>query len=817
MASRIAVRFAVLMSLLLAACGGPPLQTLTEGVVAISYDVPTGEATIKLVGAVTRETRVSGSGAVDVRVPAGSYGVWASAVEETGTAPGTISVFVPTLSADEANVVAGGRTVVGLAYSLGAVRPDSWVRLGAAEAGSIVHVTHSQLEFDDPPAAVLAMQVGDVLYLPPGVLPQAVETAAMNAESTDARPECGIVDKGSYVVFLGGGSQGRRFLMDYIPASLADLFVLVVDVRATCTLSGTLNIAWPIVGDFVSTGIALDRLTVDVRFSGQEVFGNPLRPDQDIEMLAIQSAACIVDPTTVLCRKWFVVTELDIDLSADNVEPILSLSPSTSVDRVLSMTLFAVPFGPLPLRANFGVDLELALEATLLQVGFGGPLRIRYSYTNAIGDGVRGVGGDEQSLTWDPSFRVIKPNLDAGEGIEASTSVGVHPFVSVSDPLRIAEAFVRAGVKGAAVVSIGVDPFIVESGWPSWFDASILFRAGVRYRYGGSYHSNWPPFEFQFDPFWIFANSKVHFQNAARVSDAFRVEYREVGAAQWIEPQALGWTYGLLIPGRPYDVSLTPIGDTTASLSSDCPNASGGTNMTFNAPGPKEVCRVRVEVDGIAQPADGLAGWWSFDACSARDESFFGNDGVVSGSPACVAGASRNALAFNGTTDYITVDRDEAFLPPTNFTIVAWINTAGVEVNHDVIVSTLDTPNMGGYQLHHSTTGLWFLFRDGATQVEWSAPFLSSYVDAWTMIAGVYERVGEATSIRIYINGDLKTSASTPRQITYDGPNNLRIGANPHTGFDRTRLFRGSIEEVLVYSRALSAQEIALMHEQTMR
>ena len=570
-----------------------------NGVVGVSYDVPFGEAVLRFVGVESHEVEVSGVGVLDVELPAGRYSLSASAVESADELSGTVDVFVPSLSVGVLDVVAGGREELTLAYGLGAVRPDTWVRLDEGDVASIVAVSGDRIEFEDAPTSVLAMEVGDVLYLPPGVLPvdDVGEVSSSAVAALDEEPTCGVADEGSYVVFLGGGSEGRRSWVDYVPASLADLYVQVIDVRAWCSFSGAFGVTWPGRASFLSTQVRFDDVTVDVRLSGQEMFTNPLWPEEDLSWLVVQSAGCAADPTSVLCRKWFVVTELAVDITAESVGPVIGLSPSQSESFAWSKDLFPIPFGPLPMRANVGFDMALALEAGVFEFEWAGPLEVRYRYTNVIGDGVRGVGSGSEAFSFDPRLSVLRPDFGSGEWLDVSASVTGSLFVSVSDPARLAELYVRAGARAASTITVG-DWYQSADVFPFSIDANWVFGAGYRDRFGGRFNTRGPTFSYLAEPpFYTFALSKLHLENVADLAEAFRVEYRRAGDGSWSDPYARGWEYGFLVPGLSYEVRLTSLGETEGVLASDCPGAASGTSITFDAPGAKQVCAVRVVAD----------------------------------------------------------------------------------------------------------------------------------------------------------------------------------------------------------------------------
>ncbi len=71
--------------------------------------------------------------------------------------------------------------------------------------------------------------------------------------------------------------------------------------------------------------------------------------------------------------------------------------------------------------------------------------------------------------------------------------------------------------------------------------------------------------------------------------------------------------------------------------------------------------------------------------------------------------------------------------------------------------------------------------------------------DVWTHIAGV----ANGTHIMIYVNGELSAMKVNAESVDYSYP--VEIGRN---GVYEGSFFNGIIDEVRIYNRALTAQEI---------
>jgi len=173
---------------------------------------------------------------------------------------------------------------------------------------------------------------------------------------------------------------------------------------------------------------------------------------------------------------------------------------------------------------------------------------------------------------------------------------------------------------------------------------------------------------------------------------------------------------------------------------------------------------------------------------------------TYSHTPTWVKGKFGYAYVFDGINDYVLVP-DSASLQITNaITVEAWVNTAGQSVNHDqwIAVKKSKSWTTGGYGL------FWGWFNDlyfsigqstSGQYVEYTVP---DPWNKWLHIAGLYD----GTNLKLYVNGELKASATATVSLTTTA-DPLRISR------PSTYQYKGIIDEVCIYNRALSAKEEA--------
>ena len=197
-----------------------------------------------------------------------------------------------------------------------------------------------------------------------------------------------------------------------------------------------------------------------------------------------------------------------------------------------------------------------------------------------------------------------------------------------------------------------------------------------------------------------------------------------------------------------------------------------------------------------------LIGWWTFDEVSgntAYDSSGNNNTGTIAGSPAREDGVSGNAAVFFGTNEYMGTDDESAFDISGNITLSAWVKVSQFDNASMYIIS-----KSGSYYIYKG-------FNSGALTFSCEGTGRSvvgtvNIVDGkWHHVVGVYD----GTKKYIYVDGKLDKSMNSSGVITTNN-NPLRVG-NDAVWPDNE--YNGSIDDVRIYNRALSAAEITAMSD----
>jgi len=206
---------------------------------------------------------------------------------------------------------------------------------------------------------------------------------------------------------------------------------------------------------------------------------------------------------------------------------------------------------------------------------------------------------------------------------------------------------------------------------------------------------------------------------------------------------------------------------------------------------------------------DGLAGYWSFNGASGvfTDDSGNGNTGTCTSCPVQVPGIAGKAYQFDGVNDLITIHYTSSLEVDNSITISAWVKPGNI-AGRNTIYSTSASSGTGGPSLeigsepstaHVYTNGI-ALITPGA----WNNYVSNVLVlNQWHHI--VYTRQDKVE--KIYMNKiDRLSTASIYVNFATNGEDQL-IGARPGQPFN------GLIDEVRIYNRALSAEEVGWLYD----
>lgn len=224
--------------------------------------------------------------------------------------------------------------------------------------------------------------------------------------------------------------------------------------------------------------------------------------------------------------------------------------------------------------------------------------------------------------------------------------------------------------------------------------------------------------------------------------------------------------------------------------------------------------------------ATGLVGYWKMDegtGTTTADSSGNGNTGTLTNSPTwTIIGRDADALVFNGSNSQLVGMGDPAALRLSgSWTISAWVNLLSLPGSGNVVVLAGKDGSSGNtnYQIDADNgqiaAGLgWIVsFNTAAGGANHYAKYVTSIsTGTWYHVAGVYDST--AHTLTLYLNGtSVATSSVTGFSPNSTSGGNMDIGAEGSgSGQFNTS---GTLDDVRVYNRALTAQEVSDLYHGT--
>ena len=161
-------------------------------------------------------------------------------------------------------------------------------------------------------------------------------------------------------------------------------------------------------------------------------------------------------------------------------------------------------------------------------------------------------------------------------------------------------------------------------------------------------------------------------------------------------------------------------------------------------------------------------------------------------------GNERGAVAFNGQDSKLAYRLP--YFPEEDYTVLCWVCPEGLPTPHIVQIFSA-----------------WCAGGDDALRVTIEGDQVSARIEAgsfhategfpitegeWFHVAAVKQ----ADKLSLYVNGELRHTAQAPH-VVHSNAEDFALGANPH--FTGHEYFRGRIDALSLYARALTAAEIA--------
>lgn len=202
---------------------------------------------------------------------------------------------------------------------------------------------------------------------------------------------------------------------------------------------------------------------------------------------------------------------------------------------------------------------------------------------------------------------------------------------------------------------------------------------------------------------------------------------------------------------------------------------------------------------------------YTFDDGDARDVTGSGREGRVHGA-APFRGIRGRSMSFDGRDDFISLGNLD--VDSEELTLTAWMLAYSFRI-HDARILSKATGTAGNDHIFMLSTfqqhGFRLRFRlktdDGFPTKTYIAPLGNLYAGEWVHIAATYD----GRHMRIYKDGREVGKTSKTGRVAVNPMIPVWLGRNP----DGHRPFHGLIDDVRVYDRALSPEQIRSIMEET--
>jgi len=246
----------------------------------------------------------------------------------------------------------------------------------------------------------------------------------------------------------------------------------------------------------------------------------------------------------------------------------------------------------------------------------------------------------------------------------------------------------------------------------------------------------------------------------------------------------------------------TPTGTYTFASWSD----GGAQQHTITVPAVAQSYTANYTVVANPLPA-GLVAGWNFNETSgttASDSSGNGNTATLVNGVTRTTGNYGGGLTFDGVNDYLAIPNSPSLdIGGSALALALWMKPQALAGGDSVVLGKFWNTTMTSPYYRYGlelTGGTVPTFLIGTTSGPLSASMGSALaLDQWSHLAVVFD----GSQVRFYVNGLLVTTVSLQATITARS-NPFQIGADNNT----QQFFKGSLDEVRIYTRALTAAEV---------
>lgn len=197
-----------------------------------------------------------------------------------------------------------------------------------------------------------------------------------------------------------------------------------------------------------------------------------------------------------------------------------------------------------------------------------------------------------------------------------------------------------------------------------------------------------------------------------------------------------------------------------------------------------------------------------------RDWSGYGNHGTLTNMDAgtdWVRSQNRYALDFDGANDFVSVANNNAINITRSISVSVWIKRTTSQIGKGIVGKYNTTTNQRAWALYTANDGIGLKaqFTCQSNGASFNANQVASTFDTiggdWVHLCGV---LSAGSTCQIYTQGILRGTAASTTPAIAACTGALEIGTyNQSTA----NCFTGQIDDLLLYNRALSPNEVCLL------
>ncbi len=250
-------------------------------------------------------------------------------------------------------------------------------------------------------------------------------------------------------------------------------------------------------------------------------------------------------------------------------------------------------------------------------------------------------------------------------------------------------------------------------------------------------------------------------------------------------------TFSLVGGALPPGIAL----DTGSGLLSGTPTAAGSFTFTLRATDAGSLASDQtftLRVLPLVPPPAGIIGWWRGQ--NDAQDAIGTNHGTLTNGATFAAGKVGNAFSLDGVDDVVTIPAINA---GSRFSVEFWLfptRSAGYE---HLASNNGGSANYGDLYFRDNHIEYW-----QGSVLRLSSATSSIPLSSWSHVALTFENGMD----RLYINGEI-VAASAIHSETFNNP--LAFG---YTNAPSNNRFKGSLDEISLYNRALPQPEIAAIY-----